>query len=153
MCLPHLSKSIPGHINPFTTLVVTYFTAGIACLVALLFCQRHGSALAIFKQIHWASIALGFSIIGLEAGFLLAYRAGWKISLAAGIANAIVAAFAGCYRPGFLPGAADPAEYYRHSLVFGWFAADSALAGLGEKGSGDAQRRYQGISHFNGDIF
>jgi multidrug transporter EmrE-like cation transporter len=48
--------------------------------------------LAIFKQIHWASIALGFSIIGLEAGFLLAYRAGWKISLAAGIANAIVAA-------------------------------------------------------------
>lgn len=85
-------KSIPGHINPFTTLVVTYFTAGIACLVTLLFVNGHGSALAIFKQIHWASIALGFSIIGLEAGFLLAYRAGWKISLAAGIANAIVAA-------------------------------------------------------------
>lgn len=85
-------KSIPNQINPFTTLVVTYFTAGIACLVALPFFSGYGSIFTIYKQIHWASIALGFSIIGLEAGFLLAYRAGWKISLAAGIANAIVAA-------------------------------------------------------------
>ena len=103
------------------------------------------------SEIHWASIALGFSIIGLEADSP-GIPGGWKISLAAGIANAIVAALLVVIGL-VLPGAADPAEYYRHSLVFGWFAADSALAGLGEKGSGDAQRRYQGISHFNGDIF
>lgn len=85
-------KSIPGNINPLVTLVVTYFTAAIACLLALPFFHGYGSVFTVFKQIHWASIALGFSIIGLEAGFLLAYRAGWKISLAAGVANVVVAA-------------------------------------------------------------
>lgn len=85
-------KSIPSNINPLVTLVVTYLTAAIACLLALPFFQGNGSGIAFYKQIHWASIALGFSIIGLEAGFLLAYRAGWKISLAAGVANVVVAA-------------------------------------------------------------
>ncbi len=85
-------KAIPSNISPLVTLVVTYLTAAIACLVALPFFQGNGSGIAFYKQIHWASIALGFSIIGLEAGFLLAYRAGWKISLAAGVANVMVAA-------------------------------------------------------------
>ena len=84
-------KSIPGTINPLATLVVTYLTAALACLAALPFFQE-SSPVAFYKQIHWASIALGFTIIGLEAGFLLAYRAGWKISLASGVVNVAVAA-------------------------------------------------------------
>jgi multidrug transporter EmrE-like cation transporter len=34
---------------------------------------------------------LGFAVVGLEIGFLLAYRAGWNISLAGLYANVIVA--------------------------------------------------------------
>jgi multidrug transporter EmrE-like cation transporter len=33
---------------------------------------------------------LGIAIIGLELGFLLAYRAGWNISLAGLVSNVIV---------------------------------------------------------------
>jgi len=38
------------------------------------------------SKVNWASWALGASIVGIEVGFLLAYRAGWNVSLA-GIAT------------------------------------------------------------------
>jgi multidrug transporter EmrE-like cation transporter len=40
------------------------------------------------RQVNWASVALAVSILGLELGFLLAYRAGWDISIAAIAVNA-----------------------------------------------------------------
>lgn len=85
-------KSIPGNVNPLGSLIVTYLTAALACILIFPFMPGQTGVVAAFKQVNWASIALGFAIIGLEAGFLLAYRAGWQISLAAGISNAMVAA-------------------------------------------------------------
>ncbi|MGE5631087.1 MAG: hypothetical protein ACM3TR_08335 [Caulobacteraceae bacterium] len=35
-----------------------------------------------FKKLNWTSFALGAAIFGIEVGFLLAYRAGWDVSLA-----------------------------------------------------------------------
>jgi multidrug transporter EmrE-like cation transporter len=37
--------------------------------------------------LNWASYLLGVSIVGLEVGFLLAYRAGWNLGLAAVLVN------------------------------------------------------------------
>lgn len=85
-------KSIPGTVNPVISLIVTYVTATCACLLMIPLLPGQPTNIAVLKQVHWASIALGFAIIGLEAGFLLAYRAGWKISLAAGVSNVLVAA-------------------------------------------------------------
>ncbi len=42
------------------------------------------------NRVGWASYALGFALVGLELGFLLAYRAGWKISFAALVSNIAV---------------------------------------------------------------
>jgi len=83
-------KSIPGSINPIVSLIITYLTAAFACILILPFVPGQTGLQVTLKQINWASIALGFAIIGLEAGFLFAYRAGWQISLAAGISNVIV---------------------------------------------------------------
>ncbi len=85
-------KSIPGNVNPIGSLIVTYLTATVACIILFPFIPGQTGIMTAFKEINWASIALGFAIIGLEAGFLLAYRAGWQISLAAGISNVIVSA-------------------------------------------------------------
>jgi uncharacterized membrane protein len=85
-------KSIPGNVNPIGSLIVTYLTAALACILIFPFIPGQTGVMAAFKEINWASITLGFAIIGLEAGFLLAYRAGWQISLAAGISNVIVSA-------------------------------------------------------------
>lgn len=84
-------KSISSNVNPFISLIVTYFTAIIVSLIALPFYPSNTGVLASFKQVNWASIALGVGIIGLELGFLLAYRAGWNINLAGILSNVTVA--------------------------------------------------------------
>ncbi|MHB8157727.1 MAG: EamA family transporter [Desulfocucumaceae bacterium] len=87
----HISqKSTPGNVNPIISLIVAYLTATIFCLVILPFYPSEMRLLESIKQINWASFALGLSIVGLEAGFLLAYRAGWSISTAAIFSNAAV---------------------------------------------------------------
>jgi uncharacterized membrane protein len=84
-------KAIPNNVNPVISLIVTYLTAAAACLLILPFYHGQNGIIASLKQVTWASMALGIAIIGLEAGFLLAYRAGWEISLAAGVSNVMVA--------------------------------------------------------------
>lgn len=44
------------------------------------------------STLNWASYALGATIVGVELGFLLAYRAGWDISVGAVVANALLTA-------------------------------------------------------------
>jgi hypothetical protein len=91
----HLAqRSISGAVNPLVSLLVTYLVALTATLVALPFFAGTGAAggsvLDQLKAANWASYALGLAAVGLELGFLLVYRAGWKISLAALTSNAIV---------------------------------------------------------------
>jgi drug/metabolite transporter (DMT)-like permease len=43
-----------------------------------------------FQQLNWASVGLGVTLVGLELGFLLAYRLGWSVSLAGLASNATV---------------------------------------------------------------
>lgn len=83
-------KSIPDNANPILSLIVTYITATLVSLLFLFFELKDTSLLAEIKKINWASLALGVSIIGLELGFLLAYRVGWNISIGALIANITV---------------------------------------------------------------
>lgn len=77
-----IQKLTPPNINPIFSLIITYLTAAVFCLILLPFYPNKESLLDSFKKLNWASFALGVSIIGLELGFLLAYRAGWNISLA-----------------------------------------------------------------------
>lgn len=86
-----IQKSTPGDANPILSLFVTYFTALMTCVLIYPF-YPHKEALAdSFKRLNWTGPALGVTIVGLEMGFLLAYRAGWNISTAGVFANVIVA--------------------------------------------------------------
>lgn len=83
-------KLTPTNVNPMLALAVTYTTAAVVCLVLFPFYQTGVGLIESLRQLNWASFALAFAIIGLELGFLLAYRAGWNISLAAIVSNAAV---------------------------------------------------------------
>ena len=72
------------------SLIVTYITAALLSLIILPWCMKDTSLAAEVRKINWASFALGASIIGLELGFLLAYRVGWNISIGSLIANTAV---------------------------------------------------------------
>lgn len=74
------TKSVPAGISPFASLLVSYLVS--AALSAVMFFALNGrtSLIGEFGKLNWASIVLGISIVGLEVGWIYAYKAGWQIS-------------------------------------------------------------------------
>jgi uncharacterized membrane protein len=90
--LYHLSqKATPPNAHPLLTLAVSYAAATLVCVAALPLIPLQGGLAEAVRKLNWTSLLLALAITGIEVGFLLAYRAGWKISQAALIANTSVA--------------------------------------------------------------
>lgn len=85
------SKSIPEKANPFSALFITYITGAIITIIAFKFYKTDKGFFQSFEDLNWASILLGFCIVGLELGYTMAYRAGWNISIGSLVANIMVA--------------------------------------------------------------
>ena len=75
-------KSINQSINPFISMIITYFTAIIFSVLALIILPIDRYIISSLKQLNWASYVLGLSALGLEIGFLYVYRSGWSIAIA-----------------------------------------------------------------------
>ena len=84
-----LNKSVAPHAHPFASLVATYGVGFVFSVAVLAVSGPRGIAGGL-KELNWASYALGLVVVLLEVGFLLAYRAGWKISVAAVYSNVAV---------------------------------------------------------------
>ena len=74
------AKSVPSEMNPFASVVVTYVVAAVVSLVLYFATDRNADLLRQFGQLNWAPFVLGFAIVGLEAGSIYAYKAGWEVS-------------------------------------------------------------------------
>lgn len=86
------AKSTPGTANPLASLLVTYLVASAVTLVLMLGNQAaHKAELFPFRGLNWTSFALGLCIVGLEYGYIMAYRAGWNISVGSLVANIVLA--------------------------------------------------------------
>ena len=91
-CFYHIfSKSTPPGINTFGTLMITYLTATIITCILFILCVKPENVIYELGKINWSSIGLGIAVIGLEAGYILAYRAGWQVNTAPLIANTCLA--------------------------------------------------------------
>ena len=85
------TKSMPTQMNPFASLTVTYLVG--AALSALIFLISSGAGRigAELAKMNWTGVVLGLSIVGLEVGYVFLYRAGWKVSSGALVANICLA--------------------------------------------------------------
>src|SRR5262249_21327670 len=92
MVLYHLSqKSVPAGMNPFLVTMMAYVVGIVMSgLCAGFFPGRKNFAESL-KLSNWAVFTLGIGAALIELGFLLAYRAGWRISMAAVASNAAAA--------------------------------------------------------------
>ena len=45
--------------------------------------------MAELKKLNWASLGLAIAIVGIEFGFLLTYRSGWNLGIAAILVNVV----------------------------------------------------------------
>jgi drug/metabolite transporter (DMT)-like permease len=86
--LYHVSqKATPIDAHPAVALLVTYALASCLTLLLLLFFPLRGAPLSELHRLNWSTLVLAISIVGLEVGFLLAYRSGWNVGLAAVLVN------------------------------------------------------------------
>jgi hypothetical protein len=100
-------KWTPQQISPWFFLTAAYTTAGITTGLLCLFSwlapggnqgpsgSNFGGVLLEtardqWRHLNWSAMALGIGIVLLEYGFMLAYRAGWKISTAGVVSNIMV---------------------------------------------------------------
>ncbi len=84
-----VAKSTPANVNFSVSLLVTYAVAfGVVLLTLLFFPMPHGLVYEL-KQLNWASIGLAIAIVGIEFGFLLVYRSGWHLGIAAVLTNVV----------------------------------------------------------------
>jgi drug/metabolite transporter (DMT)-like permease len=84
-------KLLPSGTHPAVSLIVAYGSALAACLVYLFFFPPVEGFLPSLRKLNWVSVGVGLAIVGLETGFILAYRAGWNISLAGIVSASAVA--------------------------------------------------------------
>lgn len=70
------AKEVPGGVNAFATLTVTYLVGALASGVLFFVTGNGASLLQEYGRLNWASFLLGLVIVGLEAGWIYAYKAG-----------------------------------------------------------------------------
>lgn len=83
------AKSTPTHVNFTVSLLVTYVVAFVITLLGFFFFPVPNGIAAELRQLNWASIGLALAIVGIEFGFLLTYRAGWQLGIAAVLVNVV----------------------------------------------------------------
>lgn len=83
------AKLAPPQLSPWHLLTLVYALAGALTLAVGL--TERESLWQSLRQSTWAVWVLGAAVVGIELGYLLAYRAGWKISLTGLVAHASVA--------------------------------------------------------------
>ena len=80
-------KSVPGDVNAFCALMVTYLVAAIVSGIIFVFMVGPSNISVEISKISWISVVLALAIVGLEVGYVFVYRAGWTISTASVVAN------------------------------------------------------------------
>jgi len=87
------AKSAPDKVNPFAMLTITYLIAAAVSFATFFISAKGKNIFTEFSKTNWSTLVLGIVIIGLELGYLLAYRNGWQmntLSITANITLAVV---------------------------------------------------------------
>ena len=90
--LYHLCQKLtPSDVNPALAIAVAYVAAlGVSLvMLAVAFPLKTDLGTAL-RRINWASVGVGAAIVGIELGFMLAYRAGGNISVVQIVVSATV---------------------------------------------------------------
>lgn len=85
------AKSVPDKMNPLASLTITYAIGAAASLLLYFALNRGGNILQEYQKTNWAPFVLGLVIVGLEVGYIYAYKAGWPVSAAQIVQAAVLA--------------------------------------------------------------
>ena len=85
------AKSVPEGMNPLASLTVTYMISAMACGILYFALTPDANLLKEYGKLNWAPFVFGIVIVGLEVGWIYAYKAGWQVSTAFIVQSAFLA--------------------------------------------------------------
>ena len=74
------AKETPAGINPFASLSVTYLVGALFSVLFYFALNKDANLLQEYVHLNWTSFVLGLAVVGLEAGSIYMYKAGWEMS-------------------------------------------------------------------------
>ena len=74
------AKSTPEAINPLASLTITYAVSTVVSGILYYVLNKGGNLSKEYSHLNWSPFVLGVVIIGLEVGWIYAYKAGWQVS-------------------------------------------------------------------------
>lgn len=86
------AKSVPDKMDPFAVLTVTYLVGAAASAILYVVLHRDVHLVREYAKLNWAPFVLGVVIVGLEVGWIYAYKAGWQVSTGFIVQSAFLAA-------------------------------------------------------------
>ena len=84
------AKSVSPKLNTFASLTVAYLIGAVLTVIIYYATSPTKSLVQEFSNLNWATVVMGLAIVGLEAGNILMYKAGWNISVGSLINNITV---------------------------------------------------------------
>lgn len=85
------AKSVPGDMDPLASLTITYLVGAAVSVILYFALRRGGSLVSEYRRVNWAPFVLGIAIVGLEVGYIYAFKAGWPVSTAQIVQSAALA--------------------------------------------------------------
>lgn len=85
------TKSVPSAMHPLASLTITYGMGTVFSAILYFVLCKNGNLIREYQNLNWAPFVLGFVIVGLEVGYIYAYKAGWPVSTTATVQSAFLA--------------------------------------------------------------
>lgn len=85
------AKSVPEGMNPFASLTITYLVSAVVSGILFFSLAREPDLFQEYAKTNWVPFVFGLVLVGLEVGFIYAYKAGWQVGTAQIVQSALVA--------------------------------------------------------------
>ncbi len=86
------AKSVPESMNPFASLTVTYLVGAVFSTLMYFIMNKGGNLINEYSELNIAPFAFGVALVGLEVGFIYAYKVGWQVSTVSIVQSSFLAA-------------------------------------------------------------
>lgn len=85
------AKSLPAEINPLASLTITYLVAAASSAILYFALTKNPDIIHEYSKLNWVPFTFGLVLVGLEVGFIYAYKAGWPVSTASVVQSSFLA--------------------------------------------------------------
>ena len=85
------AKSVPKDMDVMASMTVTYLVGAVCSGLMFFAMNRTPHLLQEGSKLNAAPILLGISVVGLEVGYIYAYKVGWPVSIASTVQSAFLA--------------------------------------------------------------